>query len=525
MKPVFSPIMIFLLVLLGLLSSPFMLAAQAASEIEQARITKAAEQNGAVYAVYFGIMALITLCAILLSYTRKLRNAALKKQELMLRNITNNIDGGVLVQEINGQAKVVYINDGLLKMLQYSREEFLALDDQYYHTRFVCAEDLSQLKAQFHKAATSESGENSFSFHLRLRQRDGNLLPVLLNCSFVDGILYCVMMDNSREHAIIAELEYEQERFRVLFDKSDEILYEVDFVNQTFQMSKRFREKFGWEPPTHYWGENLPELFHFYEDDKPILLDMFAAINSGVVDGECKIRIYNDKFTPRWCKVIYHVLKKDGKNYRLFGKLTDIDAEMKEKESLLRKAEIDGLTGIYNKATFRSRCVEYLSKSPEAHVAVLFTDVDNFKETNDNFGHAAGDKILRDFAEKLQEIFTQDDILGRFGGDEFCVLMKDTNRDALLPVLQRLVQELRGEYINDQHIVNVSASVGAVLSDEFGLDFESLLDEADKALYFAKENGKNTYMLYHEGICLKGCHGRGTGTAFEESEEEVKTPV
>ena len=310
MQPVFSPIMMFLLVLSGLLSSPFMLAAQAASEIEQARITKAAEQNGAVYAVYFGIMALITLCAILLSYTRKLRNEALKRQELMLRNITNNIDGGVLVQEINGQAKVVYINDGLLKMLQYSREEFLALDDQYYHTRFVCAEDLSQLKAQFHKAATSESGENSFSFHLRLRQRDGDLLPVLLNCSFVDGILYCVMMDNSREHAIIAELEYEQERFRVLFDKSDEILYEVDFVNQTFKMSKKFKEKFGWEPPTHYWGENLPELFHFYEDGKPVLLDMFASIHSGVIDGECKLRMYYDKFTPRWCKVIYHVLKR-----------------------------------------------------------------------------------------------------------------------------------------------------------------------------------------------------------------------
>lgn len=471
--------------------------------------------------IYICLMTLVTLVALLIAHSRKARGESLKKQEQMLRNITNNIDGGVLVQKISYEAPVIYVNDGLLKMLQYSREEFLSLNTRDYNVRFVYEEDLPQLNILFRRAMTSENGEYSFSFHLRLKQRDGNLLPVLLNCSFVGGVLYCVMMDNTREHAIIEELEYEQERFRVLFDKSDEILFEVDFIERTFTMSKKFREKFGWDPPTHYWGETLPTLFHFYEDDKPILLDLLADINSGAIDGECKIRIYNDKFTPRWCKIIYHTLKKDGRNYRLIGKLTDIDAEMKEKESLVRKAEIDDLTGIYNKATFRSRCMEYLAKSPDAHVAVLFADIDNFKETNDNFGHAAGDKILKDFVEKLREIFTSDDILGRFGGDEFCVLVKDTSKEALLPVLQRMIEELRGEYISDQRIVNVSASVGAVLSDEFGHDFERLLDDADKALYVAKEKGKSTYILYREGICLKGC--QDCGAAFEGDTDACKT--
>lgn len=512
------------MLLFRLLSAPSAAAAIIASERGQARISRLSELNSVkTMTIYICIMALITFAAILISYSHRVRSVSLRKQEQMLRNITNNIDGGVLVQEISYEAPVIYVNDGLLKMLQYSREEFLSLDDQYYNARFVYKEDLPQLNILFHRAAIGENGENSFSFHLRLKKRDGNLLPILLNCSFVGGVLYCVMMDNTREHAIIEELEYEQERFRVLFDKSDEILYEVDFIKQTFTISKKFREKFGWDPPTHYWGETLPALFHFFEDDKPILLDLLADINSGKIDGECKVRIYNDRFTPRWCKVIYHVFKKDGRNYRLIGKLTDIDAEMKEKESLVRKAEIDGLTGIYNKATFRSRCMEYLAKSPDAHVAVLFADIDNFKETNDNFGHAAGDKILKDFTEKLQEIFTSDDILGRFGGDEFCVLMKDTSKDALLPVLQRMISELRGEYISDQRIVNVSASVGAVLSDEFGRDYERLLNKADKALYFAKENGKNTYILYHEGICLKGCQNHGT--AFEESEGACEMQV
>lgn len=471
------------------------------------------------FIVYICITALVAAFAFLLSYFRRKQNESLEAQEHMLRNITNNIDGGVLVQEIGADSPVIYINDGLLKMLQVSREEFMDLPDKYYHTRFVCEEDLPELSEMFHRAATHQNGMDSFSFHLRLNQKNGGRLPILLNCSFVDNILYCVMMDNTREHEIIKQLEFEQERFRVLFDKSDEIIFDVDFVTLDFTMSKKFKEKFGWDPPDRYWGDDLPQLLHFYEDDKAILLEMMQDINNGQIDGECRIRICNDKYTPRWCRVIYHLFKKDGVNYRLIGKIMDIDREMREKESLLRKAEIDELTGIYNKATFRTRCREYLDRFADAHVAVLFADVDNFKEINDNFGHAAGDKILKDVSEKMQEVFTQDDILGRFGGDEFCALVKDTDKEALVPVLERLVEELKGEYINDQHIVNVSASIGAVFSDEYGLDFEQLLDDADKALYFAKENGKSTYTVYYDGLCLKGYSGRETRTVPFDSEQ------
>ena len=478
----------------------------------------AKSSDGKQIVTYICITALIAVIAVLAVTFRHRQSQSVAAQEHMLRNITNNIDGGVLVQKIGDEAPIIYINDGLLKMLQYTREEFNALPDQYYHNRFVCPEDLPELSDMFHKAATHENGESSFSFHLRLVQKDGHLLPVLLNCSFVDDILYCVMMDNTREHEIIQQLEFERERYRVLFDKSDEILFDVDFITQDFNISKKFKEKFGWDPPKRYWGDDLPELMHFYEDDKPIFSEMLQDINSGKIDGECCIRIYNDKFTPRWCRAIYHVFKQGGESYRLIGKLTDIDREMKEKESLIRKAEIDALTGIYNKATFRSRCCEYLTKSKEPHAAVLFADIDNFKEINDNFGHVAGDKILKDISEKLQELFTADDILGRFGGDEFCVLIKDMDRERLLPILEQMTEELRGEYINDQHILNVSASIGAVLSDEYGLDYELLLYNADKALYFAKKNGKSTYVLYHDDLCLKGYSGRDSRTASADCE-------
>ena len=98
-------------------------------------------------------MGLIGAAAILLAVLYRRQNRSLKAQEHMLLNITNNIDGGVLVQKIVESAPVIFINDGLLKMLQYSREEFNALEDKYYHIRFVYPEDLPELKAMLHCAA------------------------------------------------------------------------------------------------------------------------------------------------------------------------------------------------------------------------------------------------------------------------------------------------------------------------------------------------------------------------------------
>lgn len=315
-------------------------------------------------------------------------------------------------------------------------------------------------------------------------------------------------MDISRERAMMDELEFDQERHKILLEKSDEILFEINYVEQTVKASQKFKEKFGWSLPEKYWGDKEPDLVNVYEPNRAEFAKALAEVYGGKIDGELITRICKKNGTPCWCKIIYHVMKIDEQNMRLIGKITDIDEEMKEKQALVKKAQMDALTGLYNKDAFKDQCVEYLKEYQYVNNAIVFFDVDNFKDLNDSLGHPIGDKALRDISQKMQLIFSIRDIMGRFGGDEFCVLVKNISEAELRTTLGSLLEELRLEYGSRFLKVSVSVSIGAVCTREFGNDFDKLLEYADKAQYYAKETGKDGYAIYNGELRLKGYEGR-----------------
>ncbi|MGI5985145.1 MAG: diguanylate cyclase [Clostridiales bacterium] len=458
------------------------------------------------------VLVILGILAAYIARLRRKHRVSIKSNELRLHNITNNINGGVLVLLPQKGNRITFVNDGYLKMLQYSREEFNSTKESEYLS-FVHPDDIEELHKLI-KHRKKECGKsNSFSAQLRLKRKDGKYVPTIFNGSLIrneqgEDELYCVVMDISREHSIMERLEFEQERYRTLLEKSDEILYEVNFEEQTISTSNKFKDKFGWTLPEKYWGAEIPDLLHIHEDDRDEFAEMLKKINEDIIDGECIVRVYKSDFTALWCKIFFHVMKKNGKRIWLIGKLTDIDGEMREKQALLHKAQTDAMTGLYNKESFKTLCKEFFASSPNANCALIFFDLDNFKDINDNLGHAMGDKALKNISERLQRIFSPGDILGRFGGDEFCVLVKSVYPGKLEPILNRMVGDLKGEYKNEYHTVSITASIGAVCSYEHGNDLEKLLEYADRALYCAKENGKDGYVLYYDGLCLNGYTGR-----------------
>ena len=458
------------------------------------------------------LTVLLAVLIFLVVYTYRLKRAhykAIMSNELKLRSITNNINGGVLVLLPKSGYRIIYVNDGYLKMLQYSREDYDGLIRKDYIS-FVHPGDRRELN-KILKLEKNEN-ENNFSAQLRIMRKDGKYVPTIFSGTLVEhdgeNELYCIVMDISRENSILERLEFEQERYKTLIEKSDEIIYEVNFLEQSISVSKKFKEKFGWTLPEKYWGQKIPDLLHIYEEDRPEFGEMLKAINEDIIDGECIVRVYDNHFYPLWCKILFHVIKKDGVRTWLIGKLTDIDEEIKEKQDLLYKAETDALTGLYNKEAFRAHCEEFLASNANVNCALIFFDIDNFKEINDNFGHAAGDKVLRDISLILKENFTDDEILGRFGGDEFCIFVENISKDTLNDKLNKFVKNLGDEYISDQGVVYVSASIGAACSADLGNDFGMLLESADKALYYAKENGKDGHVIYFDGLSLKGYTGK-----------------
>ena len=188
-----------------------------------------------------------------------------------------------------------------------------------------------------------------------------------------------------------------------------------------------------------------------------------------------------------------------GNVYQVLGLIRDIDREMSEKQRLAEEAQRDALTGLYNKEAFRQESIRYLRKCKDETCAVLFVDMDNFKEVNDTLGHMMGDQAIIAVSDTLKHVFAKSDIVGRFGGDEFCVLMKDVDEQTIEIKMHWLLEQLRFTHTNGEESVSTSASIGITTSTVSGYQLGILLEHADAALYAAKEHGKNRCKFYRKG--------------------------
>jgi diguanylate cyclase (GGDEF)-like protein len=172
--------------------------------------------------------------------------------------------------------------------------------------------------------------------------------------------------------------------------------------------------------------------------------------------------------------------------------------------SLNTRANLDLLTGILNKKSFEETVTERLndSLSIENH-ALLLIDLDNFKGVNDTLGHAYGDQVLAKIGSILRATFSSEDFLGRIGGDEFCVFMNSTPgddapyEDYVKQKCSGICEAFRSNYTGDDGSYKISGSIGVAMFPKDGATFEEMYSASDKALYFAKNSGKDTYAFYN----------------------------
>ena len=166
----------------------------------------------------------------------------------------------------------------------------------------------------------------------------------------------------------------------------------------------------------------------------------------------------------------------------------------KLRDELARLATLDPLTGIYNRRTMVDLAERELARATRAgtRVAALMLDLDHFKQVNDRYGHAAGDEVLRQFVATAQRCLRKQDLIGRYGGEEFFILLPDTSREEALLVAQRLRTEVEHTRAAVRDIsIAFTISVGLAHSGHSGFDLDALLRDADAALYCAKERGRN----------------------------------
>jgi diguanylate cyclase (GGDEF)-like protein len=177
----------------------------------------------------------------------------------------------------------------------------------------------------------------------------------------------------------------------------------------------------------------------------------------------------------------------------------DVSQEKQTEAIIKYQAFHDALTNLPNRILFNQKFAAALSDAANnsALVAVMFLDLDRFKEVNDTFGHSVGDCLLQDVVQRLCNCLRPTDVLARWGGDEFVLLLPQmSRREDASEIAYRLVEALQPGFFLQGHCVHITASIGIAVYPHDGSDSSTLLQNADMALYWAKKCGRNTYQYY-----------------------------
>jgi diguanylate cyclase (GGDEF)-like protein len=295
-------------------------------------------------------------------------------------------------------------------------------------------------------------------------------------------------------------------------------IYEIDISNDRFAPESRFHqfqflkmeEEFPYSKSLHLLAERVIKK-EFQEE----FLATFSRENilreysrgTEHLNMDCPV-LQNGQF--QWMRYDVHIFSVDrDKSIHTYMYAKDINSQHEKEE----EACTDALTLCLTRGAAEQSITCCLAAKQERQYAFFIIDIDNFKRSNDTFGHAFGDHCIQQFARRIRNVFRNDDIIGRFGGDEFVVFLPCRDADWVREKAAALVRALDMDCEKGEASLHVSASIGVALSPAHGQDLATLYRNADAALYAVKKAGKNNFRLYDPEIMC----GMGSGATFDRA--------
>ncbi len=349
-----------------------------------------------------------------------------------------------------------------------------------------------------------KSGPN-IALGFRLRHKAGHSIWVLNKSHLVveaDGTeyLYGTLTDITQNLQTQQELRLNLERYQTILEQTESIVFEWDPETDTAYFSRQWEDILGYPPLRNHVLEKLATATHFHPENLPAIIQMFHGMKYGdLAYKDMEVRIANRNGRYLWFRLRKTAVRDDdGRLLKIVGLIINIDDEKQAERTLKEQAERDILTKLLNKHTARKQAEIYLSSTARnLRCALLIIDLDNFKQINDQYGHMFGDAVLAQTAREIKKLFRSQDIIGRIGGDEFMVLMRDINdRELVENRCTRLISSLHTIYDSQMEDNPLSCSIGIALAPDHGSSYYDLFQHADQALYQTKDEGKNGFSFY-----------------------------
>ncbi len=287
---------------------------------------------------------------------------------------------------------------------------------------------------------------------------------------------------------------FEQKRAALIANFSDTVLCDYDIKKDKIKCTSNIcKMLFMPGPSVDKFKNYIKENDFIYPDDQDRVREILADIPRENEVKVSELRIKNCDGEYNWYAVHTTALYIKGKmQNRLIMKITDITESKSELLGLVRKTQKDVLTGLLNKEAFRQKVEKRLESGKGGYLFMM--DLDNFKQINDRCGHQTGDEILKMAAESMKKCFRSEDYVGRYGGDEFFAFMPGSDaRKAAMGRAEALVEMIAVIRTKEEWGLSLSCSVG--VAEYSGGEYEELLERADKAMYRAKESGRNSWII------------------------------
>lgn len=451
----------------------------------------------------FEITAVFILMVIIIIAVQRRNEKRLSDSKQEFETLADNIPGGVLQCSVDENNRPDFVSEGCLRLFGYTQEQFME----------KCENGLENIIYEKDRARAVESigcqirNHHHVRTEFRIVDADGRLKWVLYRGRVIRNSAgrnsqYVVLMDITHIKKTQEELRQSMERYRIVTDQMDCIIYEYNLLNDTVYVSANFLKIFGYEIPKYRFPMSLKENNVIHPDDLHIADEHYRRIHGGAPSGDIELRIRKSDDSYLWCRVQTTTIFDDlGAPVKSIAKVTDINAEKMAKQHLLDQAQHDCLTGIYNKSAGISMIDKYLKEDNGSSVCVLCVlDIDYFKQANDTYGHLFGDEVLLTVSTKIKALFRSSDVICRIGGDEFVVFLKNVETESGIEDKARAICDAFHNIVFDSHSeFKISVSIGIAVSPKDGKDYLELFRKADLALYQTKKNGKDGYTIYCDG--------------------------
>ena len=428
---------------------------------------------------------------------------ALRASEESIRQITSQVPGMVFRVRLtyDGARKYSFVSEGVRDLYRIEPAEVLA-DGNVLQT-FRHPDDALAVDVELQKAAFSTL---PMTLQFRLQLRDGTvkwaqMTSICVSADDAGTVRTGVTFDITASKLAEAELRETEERWKLALDSTGDGVWDWNIQSGVEIYSRRFMEMYGFEE-----GEiaHLAEAFdaRTHPDD----LEQLKRARQAHLDGltptcvnEHRIRCKDGSW--KWIMTRGMVISRDaaGRPLRMIGTHTDITSRKQSEALIWQQANFDALTGLPNRRMLRDRVEQEIKKSRRdgGHLAILFIDLDHFKEVNDTLGHDRGDLLLVEAARRIRRCVRESDTVARMGGDEFTVVLPElAGSDSMARITQDILNAMAAVFQLGDEQVFVSASIGITVYPQDATEVEGLFKNADQALYVAKGAGRNRFSFF-----------------------------